>query len=158
MLILNCLVYNIFIEKFFEFQKGRVFMENANVMVVRFNEALMAPVVEGVTFEIGDSNKELAQFYKLIHTDIVEHLSVKINKRKYDLWFDEEGKFKRNAPLYPLSYNGKIYDVIMGNIVVTKSRNGRTEGIPDKEWDSLKKALEEKAYEALREVSKMINK
>ena len=89
-------------------------------------------------------------------TDIIEHLSVEINKRKYDLWFDEEGKFKRNAPLYPLSYNGKIYDVIMGNIVVTKSRNGKTEGIPDKEWDSLKKALEEKAYEALRAVSKMI--
>ena len=139
-------------------RKGVFFMENANVMVVSFNKALMMPVVEGVTFEIGVSKKELDQFYKLIHTDIVEHLSVNINGKMYDLWFDEEGKFKKNAPLYPLSDNGKIYDVIMGNIVVTKSKNGEIEGIPDKEWDSLKKALEEKAYEALREVSKMINK
>ena len=139
-------------------RKGVFFMENANVMVVSFNKALMMPVVEGVTFEIGVSKKELDQFYKLIHTDIVEHLSVNINGKMYDLWFDEEGKFKKNAPLYPLSDNGKIYDVIMGNIVVTKSKNCEIEGIPDKEWDSLKKALEEKAYEALREVSKMINK
>ena len=134
-------------------------MSTANVIVVKFNEILGVPVVEGVTFELGTADKELHQFYKLINTDIIEHLTVEINGKKYDLWFDEEGKFKRNAPLYPLSHNGKIYDIIMGNIVVTKStRGGKVKGIPNNEWDSLKKALEEKAYEALREVSKMINK
>ena len=42
-------------------------MSTANVIVVKFNEILGVPVVEGVTFELGTADKELHQFYKLIN-------------------------------------------------------------------------------------------
>lgn len=131
-------------------------MKTVNVLVITFNKKLLIPVVEGVTFDIGDDNKELEQFYKLINTDIVEHLSVEINGKEYDLWFDEEGKFKKNVPLYPIYYNNQLIDVVMGNIVVTKSFEGNVKGIPNEEWDDLQKALEEKAVKAIKEFRKLV--
>ena len=119
-------------------------IENVIVMKNVFikNEVCpFTPVVEGVTFDTEDS---LQNLYKLINTDIVEHLEVDVNGKRYDFWFDEEGKLKEGTtPTYPLFYNGKLYDVIFGNIVVTKTNEeGETIGIPDEEFDSLMKDLE----------------
>ena len=127
-------------------------IENVIVMKNVFrNDAInsMTPVVEGVTFDTTDS---LQNLYKLINTDIVEHLNVKVNDKEYDFWFDEEGKLKEGVkPTYPLFYNEKLYDIIFGNIVVTKSdEEGEITGIPDEEFDSLVKSLEKELLKLVK--------
>ena len=86
------------------------------------------PEVE--TFEL--EKDTLHQMYRLIECDTVERIQFEFDGELYDMWLDEEGKFKDLYPTFPLFHNNKIYDVVVGNVVIMSTdEEGECIGLPD---------------------------
>lgn len=109
------------------------------------------------TFELEEDT--LHQMYRLIGCDTVQMIQIEFEGNEYDMWLDEEGKFKELYPTYPLSYNGEIYDVVVGNVLIMSSNeDGDTIGLPE---DVIEKMLYSnffirKALEANDYISKLV--
>ena len=109
------------------------------------------------TFELEEDT--LHQMYRLIGCDTVQMIQIEFEGKEYDMWLDEEGKFKELYPTYPLSYNGEIYDVVVGNVLIMSSNeDGDTIGLSE---DVIEKMLYSnffirKALEANDYISKLV--
>lgn len=89
--------------------------------------------------------KQLNDMYGMIGCERVEHLTLEVaDSCVVDLWFDEEGKLKSDKehefsiPL--IQPNGMIYDIIIGNCLVTKSnREGDIASLTDEDIEKVLK-------------------
>ena len=71
-----------------------------------------------------------------------EHIPVSaLDKHSIDMWCNEEGKFRDDLePSIVMVYQGKPYDVIVGNVVFTRTDNeGETISLTDEDITYIKK-------------------
>lgn len=82
--------------------------------------------------------------YKLISTHVggyIERIPITaLDEKNIDMWCNEEGKLIGLEPSIALTHNGDIVDMIMGNVVLTKTDgNGETISLTDDDIDFVKK-------------------
>lgn len=102
---------------------------------------------KGMTYTVdGLKVVEYDDSYKFISDAVgglIEHVYLPIfDDKKIDMWCNDEGKLLNFEKMLALSYEGKIYDVIVGNLAFTRSsRNGNTLSLTDKNIEYIKKVF-----------------
>ena len=90
-------------------------------------------IYNGYRFKVVDYDKS----YDFLHDSVdgyFEHIPVTaLDKRSLDMWCNEEGKFRDDLePTLIMTNRGKPFDVIVGNIVFTRTNNeGETISLTD---------------------------
>lgn len=79
-----------------------------------------------------------------------------LDKRNIDMWCNEEGKFMGLETTIMLNFDGKIYDNVVGNVVFTKNKNGKTIGLTDDDIVFIKNKFMDNGYYIDLKNSKMI--
>ena len=91
-------------------------------------------------------NKDLfSQFRKLIECDMIEHVSLKIGKKVFHLWLDEEGKLKENLPCFLCK---EYRDIFVGNVIFTRGAS-TLKPITDEEIQMIKDYVNDGRYRLL---------
>ena len=107
------------------------------VVLIRTTDDLCSLTYETVELTAApDYASQVREMREYLECDTLEHHSLKIGGELFGLWLDDMGKLL-NPPKYPavpLLYKGSMYDVVVGNVIVSKSTpDGDTVGLTEEE-------------------------
>ena len=69
-----------------------------------------------------------------------------LEERNIDMWCNEEGKLTNLETTILLSYQNKIYDNVVGNVVFTKNKDGETISLTDDDIKFIKEKFMNDGY------------
>lgn len=86
--------------------------------------------------------------YDFISTGVGGYIELvpcdRLSKANIDMWCNEEGKLWNFDKMIALSYEGNVYDFVVGNVVFTRhSKDGKTLSLTDKNIELIKKIFDE---------------
>ena len=107
------------------------------VVLIRTTDELCSLTYETVQLAASpDYRSQVREMRDYLGCDTLEHHGLKIDGEAFDLWLDDMGKLldPPKYPAVPLLYNGSLYDVVVGNVIVSKSTpDGDTVGLTEEE-------------------------
>lgn len=83
-------------------------------------EKYLMAVIKNQKLSFEELEDNLKEYYRVIDTDMIEIIELKINKTTYDIILDEEGKLKNKYINVALTKNLKVIDVLVGHIIIQK--------------------------------------
>ena len=79
-------------------------------------------------------------FYPLLECDTFEIPSRKFNGKQLDIYCDEEGRYKENKPSIITKSDGRVVEIIWGNVfIVSHNDEGETISLTEEEIDAVLK-------------------
>lgn len=93
-------------------------------------------------FEVKEIQDSIEEFYKIIDCRCIDIATRRIGTRKkhYDIIVDDEGLFVDNPRVSAIDSNLK--PMLVGNLIITNSKNGATTSLTDDDINYLKQYVE----------------
>lgn len=86
-----------------------------------------AMVYDGLKLKEVDYKIDSYDFVKGVVGGYIERVPLRdLDSHDIDMWCNDEGKLLGLKQTILLSYNGDIYDTIVGNVVFTRNKDGET--------------------------------
>ena len=95
---------------------------------------------------------EYEDSYEFIRENVdgfIEHVTIPMfDEKGIDVWVNEEGKFREDLfPSAVMTFKGKIYDYLIGNLVFTRcGKDGETVSLTEEDVKFIKKSFKSAEY------------
>lgn len=101
-------------------------------------------IVKGLLLEYGKETKvvefdkdDYKELYRLIKCRCFGHGVRKVDNVRYDFWFDDEFLLKENLEYKMTGFCQNASEVILGNLLITKSKDSEIATLEDKDIETL---------------------